>query len=236
MSFPAIPDIISVVGSAYFQPIADLIDRLTAKPPSEVTAVGSGIHENGYSASICVLLVAVLESYTTRLRFKRTDVIAGGNMPIPELLKQYFPDLPNTAELVEVCLLRNLVIHNHIWHLDVSAPLDHPPSTIATPQQVGFHTNKSYLDCVDLTTRTTRKMGLNAIPTSVSRRDAEKVFREVWRTLRFMSSKSYDHTPITGLAVAYRGKRRQFDDLISELVVPPNPSLCYPPASTNEAE
>lgn len=75
---PAIPDVITVVGSAYFQPIADLVDKLLKRPLPPAFPAGSGDHENGYSASLVVLLVAVLESYASRLRFVRSeDVVAG---------------------------------------------------------------------------------------------------------------------------------------------------------------
>ena len=94
MSSPAIPDIVTVVGSAYFQPISDLVQNLLRKPPGGPFPAGMGVRENGYSASLVVLLVAVLESYTARLRFVRNSELTAGGRSTPDLLAAYFPDLP----------------------------------------------------------------------------------------------------------------------------------------------
>ncbi|MBX9893864.1 MAG: hypothetical protein K2Y09_01595 [Nitrosomonas sp.] len=217
MSSPAIPDLVTVVGSAYFQPIADLVESLTRRDAPNLYASGTSQRENGYAASISVLLVAVLESYTARLRFVRNSEFAAAAMNTPDLLEKYFPDLPNKSELVEVFLLRNLLLHNHIWHLDVSDVEAQGAPTLATPKELGFHTNKHYEDVVDVSRRKTKTLELNAMPTSVDRGDAQKVFRVVWNTLSFMGAKNYSHTPLAGRTVRYEGKFRQFEELIEEL-------------------
>jgi len=89
MEPPAIPDIITVVGSRYFQPIADLIEIMLSTPQPESSPSGAGWRENGYAASITILLVAVLESYTARLRFVRNDEISAPRN-VPDLLAQLF--------------------------------------------------------------------------------------------------------------------------------------------------
>ena len=132
MSSPAITDLVTVVGSAYFQPIADLVGNLRRRPAPDPDPSGTSHRENGYAASISVLLVAVLESYTARLRFFRNAELNAAASNTPDLLAKYFPDLPNKKELVEVFLLRNLLLHNHIWHLDVSDVSD-PTGPVRTP-------------------------------------------------------------------------------------------------------
>ena len=154
-SSPAIPDVITVVGSAYFQPIADMIESLLRRPAPATYPAGTSHRENGYSASIIVLLVALLESYTARLRFTRNGDLEAAGKATPELLAAYFPDLPTREELVEVFLLRNLVVHNHIWHLDVSDFEVAGACTLATPKELGFQTNKHYDAVVDVTGRKT---------------------------------------------------------------------------------
>ena len=215
-SSSAISDVITVVGSAYFQPIADLIETLLSRPAPAAYPAGTSGRENGYSASIIVLLVALLESYTARLRFTRNGDLETAGKATPELLAEYFPDLPKREELVEVFLLRNLVVHNHIWHLDVSDFEAAGACTLATPKELGFQTNKHYDAVVDVAGRRTRKLGLHASPTSVDRSDAKVVFEVVWNTLTFMKSKSVSDTPLAVCKVGYAGKFRQFDELIQE--------------------
>lgn len=217
MSTPAIPDIISVVGTSYLQPIADLLEKLLKRPIERQGPAGTGHHENGYSAAIIVLLVTVLESYTARLRFLRGEEEAGGNLSTPALLAAYFSALPTKDELIEVFLCRNVLAHNHIWHLDVSTYSQFRSPTLATPAELGFQTNKHYDQVVDVAARQTRTLQLNVNPIAVDRSDVRKVFEVVWSTLQFMSSQNYGHTPLAGTSVRFRGKRRQFGDLRQEI-------------------
>lgn len=217
MSSPIVPDVVTVVGSAYFQPIADLVQNLLRKPPGGPFPAGTGDRENGYSASLVVLLVAVLESYTSRLRFVRNSELMAGGHSTPDLLALYFPDLPTKEELVEVFLLRNVVVHNHIWHLDVSDYEAAGSPARSTPQELGFQTNKNYDAVVDVVARKTRKLGLPASPTAVGRNDVLTVFQVVWSTLTYMNRKDFGHTPLGGRTVCYGGKYRQFEELIGEL-------------------
>lgn len=216
MSTSPSDDVVTVVGGAYFQPISDLIQNLLRQPPGGPFPGGSGVRENGYSVSIVVLLVAMLESFTSRLRFVRNSEIVASGHSTPDLLAEYFSDLPTKEELVEVFLLRNVAIHNHIWHLDVSN-YEAELRTISTPRELGFQPNKHYADVVDVATRRTRKLGLNINPTAVNREDVLNVFQVIWKTLEFMNKKNFGHTPLAGRTVGFLQEHRQFDDLISEI-------------------
>jgi hypothetical protein len=217
MSQPAIPDVISVIGSAYLQPISDLLESLLNQPISGKGPAGSSMHENGYSSALIVLLITLLESYTARLRFVRRDENIIGNVSTPELLSKYFSNFPNKDKLTEVFLIRNVLAHNHIWHMDVSDFDTLGAPTLATPKELGFNTNKHYEQVVNIETRTTRLLELNINPTSVDRTDVHKVFNSVWSTLKFMNSQNYSHTPLAGSSVKFRGTRRNFEDLINEI-------------------
>lgn len=216
MTLPAILDQITVVGSAYFQPIADLVEKLLRRTAPEPYPAGTSLRENGYAASIVILLVAVLESYTARLRFLRNDELIAGAKSTPDLLIEYFPELMTKDDLVEVFLLRNLVAHNHIWHLDVSDVEKQGAPTLSTPIELGFKTNKHYDSIVDVATRKTKRLNLNANPSAVDRIDAKKVFQVIWNTLSFMNAKNFAHTPLAGRKVYYDGRLCQFEELIEE--------------------
>ena len=47
MSFSPVDDVVTVVGSAYFQPVADLVQNLLCKDPGGPFPGGSGVRENG---------------------------------------------------------------------------------------------------------------------------------------------------------------------------------------------
>lgn len=217
MTSQPVPDVISVVGSAYFQPISDLLDKLLGRPISGKGPAGSSIHENGYSSAIVVLLVALLESYTSRVRFLRRSEGIAGNMSTPELLESYFPGIQTKDELIEVFLIRNVIAHNHIWHSDISDFDGGGAKTLATPKELGFHTNKHYHQVVDTKDQTTSRLGLNINPTSVDRTDVRKVFDTVWNTLKTMNASNSGHTPLAGSTVSFRGSRKRFEELIGEI-------------------
>ncbi|WP_350152594.1 hypothetical protein [Nitrosomonas sp.] len=132
---------------------------------------------------------------------------------VPEQLQIFFPDLPNKEDLAEVFLLRNVVVHNHVWHLDVSDVEANGASTLANPKDLKFQTKRSYDAIVDLAMRKTRRLGLNVNPTAVDRWDAGVVFRVIWDTLLFMNAKNFSHTPLAGQTVQFRGKFEQFEKL-----------------------
>ncbi len=212
----AVPDIISIVGTSYFQPVADLIERMLQHEPVASNSSRTGHYENGYAAAITVLLVAILESFVSRVRFLRnTEVVPGKD--VPDQLEIFFSDLPHKTELAEVFLLRNIVVHNHVWHLELGEGSEAIATTLANPKELRFQTKKTYDTIVDVATRKTQVLGLSASPTSVDRYDVGVVFDIVWKTLRFMNAKDYSHTPLAGQDVRFGGKRYQFSELASFL-------------------
>ena len=212
----AVPDIITIVGISYFQPIADLIERMLTRPAAADNIAGAGHFENGYAAATAILLVATLESFVSRLRFLRNEEVISGK-DIPDQLLHFFPDLPNHKELAEVFLLRNIVVHNHVRHLDVSAVEERGVPTIASPKDLKFQTKKTYDAIVDLGTRRTVLLGLSASPTSVDRYDVGTVFRVIWTTLKFMNKKNFSHTPLAGQTVHFGSRLQQFEELLKLL-------------------
>lgn len=217
---PAIPDIITIVGSSYYQPIGDLVDKLAATAINRAVESKVGHLENGYAAACVVLLVALLESFTSRVRFKRSSEVKG-TPAIPDMLVSLFPTLPTRDVINEVFLLRNIVVHNHLWHLDVSDDQQPDPRTIAMPRDLGFSVNKSYDTLVDTDSRRTVNLRLSAVPTWVGVSDVRSVFETVWRTLEHMHQINYDHTPLAGRRIRFRGKLVDFELLLEPLSAAP---------------
>ncbi|WP_442763791.1 hypothetical protein [Malikia spinosa] len=216
MSSHAVSDIISIIGTSYFQPVADLVERMLQHEPVAENSSATGHFENGYAAAITILLVAMLESFVSRIRFLRNNEVVS-ERDVPDQLEIFFPDLPHKTELSEVFLLRNIVVHNHVWHLALGESDEPETKTLATPKQLGFKPKKTYDSIVDVAKRKTVALGLSASPTSVDRHDVGIVFRVVWKTLVFMNEKNFSHTPLAGQAVKFCGKICQFSDLAKSL-------------------
>lgn len=217
MTYQAIPEIVTVIGTSYCQPIADLIGRLLSHTRMPADAASAGYPENGYSVSIAILLVALLESYVARLRYLRAQELPTTGKSAPDLLLTLFPTLPNHAALREVFLLRNVVLHNHIWELDVRLRDEGEVAAMRSPQDLHFQVNQHYDAVVDKTTRRTKLLALSMNPIGVDRADTYKVFDVVLATLSFLRL----HEPNLGFraetSVAYAGRRMKFSDLLATL-------------------
>lgn len=104
--------VVTIVGSSYFQPITDLIARLmgSAKPASSEVKTSS--HENGYCASLVLLLIAMLESYVMRVRYINRDRSPIKRISVVDYLLQLYPDYQRRNELIEVFVVRDVIAHN----------------------------------------------------------------------------------------------------------------------------
>jgi len=205
-------DIFTVVGSSLFQPLADLIDKLLAKEERAPGPSGPSCAENGYAVAIIVLLNVVLESYLARVKVRRPSEVQNGKN-VPEQLGIFFASLPNVDALKDVYLVGKIASHNHIWNLELTEP-EAAAVTLKNPRELGFASKKDYESIVDVSTRKTRLLQLNASPTALDRHDVKVVLEVVWTTLMFMAAENYDHTPVHAHAIRFRGKSMGFGELL----------------------
>jgi len=61
--------IITIIGTQFYQPIADLCSKLVSRRYQNSDRVSSNYYENGYSAAIILLLAASIESIVQRDRY-----------------------------------------------------------------------------------------------------------------------------------------------------------------------
>ncbi len=217
MAYQAIPEIVTVIGTSYCKPIADLIGRLLSRARVPGDVASAGYHENGYSVSITILLVALLESYVARLRYLRHSGPSAAGKSVPDLLLTWFPALPNHDALREVFLLRNVILHNHIWELDVRLRDEGEVAALRSPLDLNFQVNQHYDAVVDKGTRRTKLLGLSINPVGVDRSDVYKVFDVVLSTLEFVQSIEPNLAFRPDTSVGYLGKRTKFADLLATL-------------------
>lgn len=111
---------ISILGAGYFQPIATLVEKLLKYPATRRNAVKANHYDNVYSVSIVILLVAVVESYASRLRYFIPPDALQRRATVPEFIKRTFRDYRLAKSLNEVFVLRDAVFHNHLWTIDFS--------------------------------------------------------------------------------------------------------------------
>jgi hypothetical protein len=151
-------NLITIVGTSYFQPIVDLVIHLqTSSPEGSHDEVHVSPRENGYAAAICLLSVVALESFLMRVRY-----IKHGD-PTPGALKMFrhlYPAYPRTDDVVEAFVVRDLLAHNHLWEVKYSWEEEGNSTTLLEALHT-FGGDDKYKDHVDTAERRTKGLQLS---------------------------------------------------------------------------
>lgn len=207
--------LVSILGSSYFQPIADLIDRWFSRPRPRSNAVQSGYYEHGYATSVILLLVAMFESYVVRVRYLHRGAVPNKLRSAIDVLAYIYPSIRNKKALTDVYVLRDAVFHNHLWEIEFSWGGSPAMVMHGAAKHPAFGDTK-YAPRVNSQTRRTKALGLSIVPTRVNRTDTRKVFETAWNTLLFLEEKDRNQCYVSHIHVRYRKKTVLFGGLIDE--------------------
>ncbi|MES2947521.1 MAG: hypothetical protein V4858_03170 [Pseudomonadota bacterium] len=219
-------DLITVVGSAFHQPIADLIGRLAERNPNPSESYMAGHYENGYCASIVMLLVLAFESYVTRVSYRRFREHGETRDPKKKIstvdyLCSLDSGFPYVDALTEAYIIRDSLAHAHLWQVDYVIRRDRTDVTKRELFQ-GYGDIKMRAR-VDLNTGKTKYLGLNVLPTSIGVPEAATVFRVIAESLRHLANAGLVEQAAVGGHVGYGRKQVQFWSLHAVLAEMANP-------------
>ena len=208
--------LVTILGADYFQPIADLVDRLTKRSARRPDRVQAGSRESGYSASCVLLLVAMFESYVSRLRYMQGGRIPNNKRNAVDVIQIAFPKLRNQRALQDVYVLRDILIHAHLWEIDYEwgGPV---PMVLKAARQHPASGDEKFKKRVNFKTYRTKALGLSVFPTRVNRSDLLKVFETIWKILGVMENANRSQCYVSQQNVQYRGRLVLFSSLQSEL-------------------
>ncbi len=208
--------LVTVVGSAYFQPLADLIVGLLRRQPHRPNRVKSGHDEHGYSAAIVVLMVAMFESYMSRVRLVQPTHMPASVRSAQHIVLAVFPKFKHKKALAEVYVLRDILMHSHLWEIEYEwgGPV---PMTLKKATLHPGYGDQKFRDRVDMKTYRTKAIGLSVFPSRVDRRDVLKVFDTVWKTLIRFQKQDINQVNVSNLHVGFRGKNVLFASLRNEI-------------------
>lgn len=211
------PDqLVTIVGSSYFQPITDLLSHLMEEQKPASSEVQTSSHENGYCTSLVLLLVTMLESYVMRVRYINRGSFPIERTPAIKYLRQIYPDYQRSNELIEIFVVRDVIAHNHLWEIDFTWSEESVMSLLQADKESTSGDTK-YENVVNKQSRRTSTLDLNILPTKVDRTDVFKVFDIVWETLIFLESKNRNQCYVSHLYVRLNGHRKLFGELGDEL-------------------
>lgn len=172
-------DLITIIGSAFYQPIADLIGKLAACKPNSPTSPNVGHHENGYCASIVILLVLAFESYVSRMSYlhhrKTRETRSQEQRQTYRYIQHLDPEFPWLEELQDVYVVRDSLAHGQLWSVDYV--IRHDRTDVTKRELFEGFGDKKMRQRVDLDTGKTKHLGCNVLPTSIGIKDAATVFR-----------------------------------------------------------
>ena len=174
-----------------------------------------GTHESGYAASCVLLLVAMFESYASRLRYAQGENVAKTRTAIDVVLA-VFPKLRHRKALQDVYVLRDLLMHAHVWEVEYEWGGPVPMVLLNATMHAAYGDGK-FKARVNMKTHRTKALGLSVFPSRVDRIDLHKVFETIWKTLLVIEAADKFQCYVSHLHVRYRGKLVLFSSLAKEL-------------------
>ena len=206
---------LSILGSRFQQPIADLIVRLIARPYSKPDRLGSSHYEGGYSASGIILLAAMIESLIQRDRYfhKQSSPSAKPSTNAPEYLKTTL-GYRRHAQVKELFEVRNALAHNHVWEVHYSLPRGGGRQHKSSSLVAGTHRLASPPPATAKVPRTSTNR-FNLLPSRIDRTDLLKSLTVCVHLLEFLAKKGNRPVNLAQNTIVLPKSRPPFSALIS---------------------
>jgi len=213
---------VSVIGMSSFQPLLSLVEVLESREANEPNVVQASAWENGYSCSIVVLSVLLLESAINRTHYLRerqgkfqaveyfTGLVSDPAISPPD------PDL--AVHVAEVFALRDAVVHNHLWESKIFEDDDFSLKFAARPRLIPGY-GRSRMPEVKNYAGRSHCLKLNLIPSKIWRREAYIVLKTVGRALKKLESMDRNYFYFSFRSFKFRGRNMRFLDVLDEITV-----------------
>jgi hypothetical protein len=202
---------VSFIATNFLFPLTKLLEALDEFENEGPNEVQSAPLENGFSIGIIVLAVLLTES-----AIGRTQYTMGITQPRYAFIKKTFPDNDLPGRIEELFVLRDIIVHSHIWEAGVYWDENFEMKLIKAEKTRGRDDGK-YTNSVDKKTRLTRLLGLNVFPTRICRSDAIKVVKSVMDFLLTLEKKDPNYFRISNQWVKYNGSVVRFTDVVAKL-------------------
>jgi len=180
----------SIIGISLLYPIIELLEKiwnLESKGKSDVQV--SNI-ENGYSSSIVLLSVVMLESYLARIKevFIKNEPYITCKLGISHLSKTKKDKFPRDFikifidgicrdELIELFIIRDVIAHNHVWEGRIIIGKN-KLEYIKGPRKRPGYGNKDFDRLTIEKSKKTKNLNLNIFPTKIGKVDACAVLQK----------------------------------------------------------
>ena len=208
---------ISCISISFIEPILCLYTKLKNFRFSGYSKTQLSSIENGYSVSIVVLSILLIESVLNKVRYLEKDT--GNNL---RFFDAKFNNVQLSTKLYEIYVLRDLIVHNHIWR--ISYEFDQSYNEVRIDQELleGYGDKRSrpdrkYINYVDKRKECTKNLKLNINPIKVNTTDVIKVFTIMKELFDFLEQQSKEYFPISHFHFKYDGSNLTFYDIIDKI-------------------
>lgn len=205
---------VSIIGFSYLDPIAILVEKLMSLKKRGPNEVKASQPENGLSSSIIVLSVLLLESAIARVKFESKSPELKGAF---NFMKTRYPSFKKLGELEELFVIRDTIVHNHIWEARFSWDDEAGMRLLAAEIWEGSG-DKKLNNVLNKDTRKTKTLGLNLFPTRISTNDAQVVLREVFSFLQFIEENGSQFINTSNQYVEFCGDYILFEEFVNNFV------------------
>lgn len=181
--------IISCIGS-YAQPIVNLNEIMHSFKYSGQSKIKVSPRENSYAASIIGLSILMLESIINRIKYLENK----NEEKNLDFFKNFF-DGQMYNELAEIYIMRDCIIHNHLWEFTIKYN-ENFEEEILDKKMVKGYGDKKYHQYTDEESITSKNLKLNLNPINIGRDDVVKIFTFLKKFLNFIESKNKNYSYI----------------------------------------
>jgi hypothetical protein len=191
---------VSIIGMSYLHPISNLLETLDSFNPGGPNELQASSLENGYSASIIILTALLVES-----AISRTQYIRGDNAPQKpvKFVRVVYPDSGFAETIEELFVVRDVIAHSHLWEAQFQWDEISGIKLVSTPLLRDGYGDEKFRRVIDVSSRTTRKLGVNVFPTRISRTDAVIILKTAVDFLLFLENEDRRYIYISPQCVKF---------------------------------
>ena len=196
-------EFISCLGVAIAYSLVEICKTLDKTEFTDVNKLQSSTTEHGLSAGIILLSVAMVESALNRAKY-----ISGSNeKQVLNFFKNHIDNGEVYKNLEEIYVIRDSIIHNHIWKVNVPFPENLNDPNITFHLLPGYGDSK-FRRVVNMRTKQTNRLAINIIPTRLNRKDVIKVLEVVWNVSVALQKKDVTYFPLENFS--FKWDKKQF--------------------------
>ena len=132
-------------------------------------------------------------------------------------MQRKFPEFKKITELEELFVIRDSIVHNHIWEANFKWDDEAGMKLLAAELWEGSG-DKKLKKVIDENSRKTKLLGLNLFPTRISTADVVIVLREALSILLFIEENGSRLINTSNQFMKFRGRLVSFQELVEYFI------------------